>query len=210
MVEAKGPRVVERRAYFVSGERLHHGDLQYLKEKLGDDAPYYAFIGETLVRWFIRNPVSSYPDELQEFVSKLQANVEEEVTFALIMGLGYSPDNLEGLIDKLAHLDFPKFDSQKIKSSLPWLKDRLSSFVNSLPENEKRLVYEDAKKLISYYSEGAKDNKTLSELTAELLSDCHVISFIGNNWVHKIFNNRGTDLPFNLSSLPENSRDFER
>ncbi len=87
ILEGKGPRAVERRSFFVGGERLEkdkalaeavsrfgrmlspfYCSFTSYTEKL---APCVAIIGESLVRWYIKNPLHKYPEEIQKDVKPL-------------------------------------------------------------------------------------------------------------------------------------------
>jgi len=160
IAEAKGPRVAERRAYFVSGERLWKGDLKHLvaynHPVFGPNAAMessaFAFLGETLIRWAIRNPISSYPKELQPFVSKLQSSVEEEVFFNLVAELGYRFGDLVNLVEDIEKMNFPKFDADKIQTILFDLEVKYRKLSYGGKVDFMSDTPNDAFSLVSYYS----------------------------------------------------------
>ena len=106
LIEASGERVIERRAFFVGNERLHRGDLQYLKKIYGKKAPLYAVAMESCMRLRARNIVENYPKEFQPIVKKLHA-VQEEFYLALLKHLGLTE---EKLFEEMKRIKFPKFE----------------------------------------------------------------------------------------------------
>ncbi len=121
IAEAKGPRVVERRSAFVSGERLTRGDLKNFA-KLGHtltERRMIAFIGESLIRWGYRNSVSSYPEKLRPFVASMENDMEKQFVFAIMKKFGIhsyrEPGSytLDDFIDQELVGRFPKFDKNK-------------------------------------------------------------------------------------------------
>lgn len=204
IAEAKGPRVLERRSYFASGERLYNGDLKHLLEQYNEsEAIQLAFLGETLIRWTIKNPIESYPEQLQPFVADLQMKGEGEVFFNLI-GRKYGFNNLQDpfiyndLIDEISIVNFPKFNSEQIKKVILKIigmvpKDYMFNnnhdlFNNDYMFNNNYGSYqaEDALLIVKQFSMAAKDNVGMDSINISSILVNKLQTAIGNRWWKQI------------------------
>lgn len=82
--EASGPRVLERRAFFVGKERMLK-DLKGLF-KYPEDSPI-AVLGETLVRLYKKSPANGYPREIWPITDRLHA-MQYEFLASLLLHAG--------------------------------------------------------------------------------------------------------------------------
>ncbi len=115
--EASGPRVIERRSFFVGRERTEEGkDLHYLEEHFGDNAPLYAVAMESMIRLRARNAIKDYPAWLKPIITPLH-ETQSEFYAALLGKLG---ETEQTLFEKMRELDFPKFKKyeKKIRQNL--------------------------------------------------------------------------------------------
>lgn len=117
LLEASGYRVVERRAFFVGNERVNNGDLKYLNEIYGPDAPIMAVLGETQIRLYGKNNLNDYPLWLQPVAEELHA-IQYRFYTNLMKSMGYSLYDETKLALKFVGT-FPKFGDdvlEKIKN----------------------------------------------------------------------------------------------
>lgn len=117
LLEASGYRVVERRAFFVGNERVNNGDLKYLNEIYGADAPIMAVLGETQIRLYGKNNLNDYPLWLQPVAEELHA-IQYRFYTNLMKSMCYSLYDEVKLALKFVGT-FPKFGDdvlEKIKN----------------------------------------------------------------------------------------------
>ncbi len=112
--EASGPRVLERRAFFVGRERMEK-DLEYLKHEYGEKAPLYAVAMESVMRLRGRNALNEYPEWLKPIIKPLH-ETQEEFLAGLLKYLG---TNEEKIIGEMKKINFPRFEKyeRKIKNN---------------------------------------------------------------------------------------------
>ena len=70
VMEASGPRVGERRSFFVGKERMHGGDITMFEYPKESDL---AVLGETMIRLYGKNPISGYPAWIVPYAEGLHA-----------------------------------------------------------------------------------------------------------------------------------------
>ncbi len=135
LLEASGFRVVERRCFFVGNERMHNGDLQFLKEnELTKDKPHvWAVLGESIVRLYARNPLTSYPEWLRGVASRLHA-IQYRFYANLIKMTGeYQPTDELKIVKLLAQMKFPKVDD-KLIGAVEKQRHLTSGYLGQFPE----------------------------------------------------------------------------
>ncbi|MEM5871551.1 MAG: hypothetical protein QW051_01625 [Candidatus Aenigmatarchaeota archaeon] len=74
LIEASGPRGLERRSFFVGKERMKNGDITMFNYP---DESYLAVLGETLIRLYDLNRADNYPKELRIIVDFLHSTQYE-------------------------------------------------------------------------------------------------------------------------------------
>ena len=135
LIEASGERVIERRAFFVGNERLHRGDLQYLKKIYGKKAPLYAVAMECCMRLRARNIIKNYPKKFQPIVRRLHA-IQEEFYLGLLRYLNLTED---ALFEEMERIDFPMFNRYKniLKKEIMTAKseNRIKNLDNDIAES---------------------------------------------------------------------------
>ncbi len=125
-LEASGNRVIERRSFFVGKERVLFGDL---KEKLRyPDQSHLAFLGETMIRLYKKNPIDGYPGWLKPFAQEWHAiqymaykgllkyvgmNEAEAANYMKEMGFTKFDDDLVEQVTAQRHLDGGHFAEDK-------------------------------------------------------------------------------------------------
>ncbi len=108
-LEASGNRVIERRSFFVGKERMLSGDL---KEKLTyPDQSHLAFLGETMIRLYKKNPIDEYPDWLKPFAQEWHA-----IQYMAYKGLlRYIGMNEAEAANYMKEIGFTKFDGALVE-----------------------------------------------------------------------------------------------
>ncbi|MBD3261229.1 MAG: HD domain-containing protein [Candidatus Altiarchaeales archaeon] len=145
-LEANGPYVLARRAAFVSGERLHEGDL---KDK--DLTPAEAFAAESFIRLRTKNPKDAYPTYMRSLVDGL-FQAQYKLYYPLLKTLGLT----EGKIAKLAQ-DKGLGGAEKSVEVAGTLNTDENINQSSLGEGEAAL------EVIKYFSKSSVYRQDLSE-----------------------------------------------
>jgi len=181
ITEAKGPRVVERRSFFVGGERARNDkkliaclegigrELGLNEEEKGDLFPLLAIIGESVIRWYIKNPLSKYPKEIQERI-KPKFYWEQLFVSALVKAISSNEkveaycskeriEKGEFIIRMMKNHGFPKFSGLNEED-----REGFKKTMNLADELSKEEV-DGMKKIALAYGNAAKEGKDMDCIT---------------------------------------------
>ncbi len=177
-LEASGYRVIERRSFFVGKERFKKDLKDILKYP---DESHLAFLGETMIRLYKKNPIDAYPEWLKPFAEEWHAiqylfysgllrytGMDEKQAAEYMHRIGFTKFDQE-LVDKISqerHLDGNYFPEDKY----PVLSSEIKK-LRELPEEEKDDLAESAYRTVRFIAEAESPEEAIGKYQKEGMGD---------------------------------------
>ncbi|MCX8200230.1 MAG: HD domain-containing protein [Candidatus Micrarchaeota archaeon] len=135
LFECSGFHAVERRCFFSGNERLHYGDLQFLKEAtLTKEKPYlWAVLGETMIRLYTSSPLRWCPKWLESTATKLHSIQYRFYSNLVRLVAPDVPADELVIAHLLRRINFPRVD-EKLIETVKKERHLTSTYWNKVPE----------------------------------------------------------------------------
>ncbi|HDD72715.1 MAG TPA: hypothetical protein ENG00_01330 [Candidatus Aenigmarchaeota archaeon] len=173
-LEASGYRVLERRAFFVGRERMFKDLKNILKYP---EESHLAFLGETMIRLYKRNPIDAYPEWLKPLAQEWHA-----VQYLFYKGLlRYVGMNEREAAEYMHRIGFTRFDEKMVEkitsekhldgkhfseTEYPILSEKIRE-MNELEERELDDLAESSYRVIKLISEADSPESALKKYKRE-------------------------------------------